>query len=1025
MIQEGTALIQLKEHDTGDAEWLQRVRDRSFLKFFPEKAAQVIQAGEIRRYPRGAKISINDTRLTSICIPLNAKLVLRLSAGRIGDEKVLSSIDAFEALGFREVMEGKNFPFSVETEAQSTFVFFVQRVDLMRIFNDSAEVEQIVRLTSSKAVFDFCTWLYYQHVPLEKIRELLRAPWTQMSFEKFKPIQMKRRSLVFIEDGVVQCLSKDEELHIRCTLQRGHWFGGSAFDDTAALPYSFSILEDASTLALDLDVLRSYLPTEIIKRLVREPNIQSVLQGREEVVEISEVGGSKDSRSLESLGWKNVNPARIHKTTDHAQFASTTIWNLLQFFEFEINEKQILALTSSRQTVNLGACAQILEDLGLMTQIVKLTGADNWKDQSAPLVHYAFGRPLLILKIRGSEVVFLDPENGVMVTQRSQFLRRGTNFFLKVSEPHSKQALKSQFQVLSGKPEIAGRVLLRYFLGLTRPEMRNIFIFRLFQSLAVLFVPSFLLGLINQVVGFKKFDYMSVYYIGLGLFIAFQAIAIFMNTYFSNLVMAKFKTTVQPYFYRLFLNQPNNFVTSIKAGFIQSRLQLIDYAMAGVKAYKIEFIQYALTLALFMCVIGFYSWMAATVLLVFCGGGLGLVSILRKTGGLDEVSTAQQRQEVIDYGLDYINGLEGIKLSRSERWSRDRFEKIFLQLVRGSATYSRSTTTFSQIGTLCFQLGSTLALFVVINEFLSSATAPQNAFALSMYLGYCLSPYSGLMNVIFNYSMAGLYPIPGQMIRSEPKDRFKSLKVISIRGDIRFERVSFRYSDRGPFVLNDVSFSAKEGEVVAIVGRSGSGKTTLARLISRQAEISSGKILLDEIDARLIDPACLHSQIGFVSQTPTLFSGTIAQNISLSDDVLDSEAIINAARAANADSFIEKLPGAYNYRLKEGGRGLSGGEKQQIAMARILYSRPHILVLDEATAHLDPKAERLISDKLMAYHGKQTVFVVVQRISTARRADKVIVMKNGRIAEIGEHNKLLAMNGEYAELYRHQVGVEK
>jgi ATP-binding cassette subfamily B protein len=1023
MIQEGTAFIKLEDIQSDDSDWLEKVRENSFLKFFPQLESSLLQAGEISQYPRGAKICLANSKVSFLSVPLNGKLILKLSAGKIADERLLSGVDVFETLGFREVIEGKPFPFSVETEAQSTFIFSIQRVDLIRIFQKQEDIDFMAKISSSKSVYNFCSWLIEQDVPIESIRQIVQSPWEAISFEKFKPLQMKHKALIFIEDGMVQCEANGEEQDFRSSLGHGDWFGGSSFEDRLQSKYRFSILEETSVTAINFEVLQSHLPNKVMKRVINEPRIQSQFLGKLSQVEEFEAPGEPLATSLQKLGYP-MDDSRLHKNEDPSLFASTTLWNLLQFFDFEINERQIQALTFSKSNMNLGACAQIMEDLGFLTQIIRL-GRGSKYDPSVPLLHYGFGRPLLILQVGSQSVIYFDPVRGLMKTSREYFIKKNSNYFLKVEEPHSKQALQDQLQVLSAKPEVAGRMLLRHFLNLSKPEIRNIFIFRLFQSLAVIMVPSFLLGLINQVVGFKQFDYMPIYYAGLGIFILFQVIAIFMNNYFSNRVMASFKSTVQPYFYRLFLNQPNNFVTSVKAGFIQSRLQLIDYAMMGVKAHRIEFLQYILTLTLFLVIIGYYSWQASLVLLVFCVIGIGVVGYARKNGGLDELNTAQQRQEVLDYGLDFLNGLDSIKLSRSEKWTRDRYEKIFLQLAKGNAHYGKSMNVFSSIGTLIFQIGSTLALFTVINEILTAGTTPGNAFALSLYLSYCLGPYNGILNIFFNYSMTGLYPVPGQMVKGEAKDRFKSLKVISLRGNVRFERVSFRYSDRHPFVINDVSFQAKEGEVIAIVGRSGSGKTTLARLIARQAEISGGKILYDDIDARLIDPAGLQSQIGFVSQTPTLFSGSIAQNISLSEDTLNVNAIIEAASAANADVFIDKLPAKYNYRLKEGGRGLSGGERQQIAMARILYSRPHILVLDEATANMDPKAERIISDKLMSYHGKQTVFVVVQRISTARRADKIIVMKAGRIVEVGEHNKLLAMNGEYAELYRHQVGEGK
>ncbi len=1023
MIQEGTAFVKIEDVRADDSEWLNRIASKTFLKFFPHLKQSILQVGEIIQYPRGAKISLLNTRVTNLSIPLDGRLILKLSAGKITDERVLNGIEPFETIGFREIFEGKIYPFSVETEANITHVFSLQRVDLARIFQDPNDIEMMSRLSSSRALYDFCSWLLLQKVEVAQIRKIILCDWTQQSFEKFRPVQLKQKSILLVESGLVQATLDHEDQNVRSLLGPGEWFGGSSFNDLQKSHIQFSFLADSLVNLLPKTILDECLPISVIQKLQIEPRIQTQLNGKQVFEQVPEIPGDQVEISFTDLGYSNLEGS-IQSTEEPSLFASTTIWNLMQFFDLDINEKQVQALIFSRPSMNLGACAQILEDIGFVTKIVKMPRKRK-ASVKLPLLHYAYGRPVLILRISQKYIIYLDPQLGLMEVEKDVFENKISNYFLSVQEPFSKLALKEQLLTLSQKPEIAGRMLLRYFVDLNKKEIKNIFIFKLFQSFAVILVPSYLLGLINQVLSFKKLDYMPVYYTGLGIFIAFQVVAIFFNNFFTNNVLANFKSNVQPYFYRLFLNQPNNFVTSVRAGFIQSRLGLIDYALTAVKMYRIEYLQNIISLVLFLVVVAFYSWQASVVLLVFSVAGAATVLFARKNGGLDEINTAQQRQEVLDSGFDFLNGLESIKLNRSEKWTRDRFEQNILQLAKGTSTYLKSMNIFNQIGTLIFQLGSTLALFTVIQVIFSNNENPSSAFAVSMYLGYCLGPYTGILNVFFNYNLTGLYPVPGQMIRGEPRDRYKSLKVISLKGDLRFERVSFRYSDRHPFVINDVSFHAKEGEVVAIVGRSGSGKTTLARLISRQAEISGGKIYYDDIDSRLIDGPSLAAQIGFVSQTPTLFSGSIAQNISLSEDTLNIHSIVESARAANADLFIEKLPGKYNYRLKEGGRGLSGGEKQQIAMARILYSRPHILILDEATANMDPKAERIISDKLLDFHGKQTVFVVVQKISTARRADKIIVMKAGRIVEVGEHNKLLAMNGEYAELYRHQVGEGK
>ncbi len=257
------------------------------------------------------------------------------------------------------------------------------------------------------------------------------------------------------------------------------------------------------------------------------------------------------------------------------------------------------------------------------------------------------------------------------------------------------------------------------------------------------------------------------------------------------------------------------------------------------------------------------------------------------------------------------------------------------------------------------------------------------------------------------------------------REKENPVELKRFENKISFDHVAFSY-DGNRKILDDVTFDIRKGTMVAVVGETGSGKTTIANLIARFYDVTDGQITIDGVDVRDFDVKSLRRHIGIVTQDPTLFNDTIANNISYGCQGVTRDEIIEAAKQANAHQFIVdgRHPEGYDTEVGEKGFKLSGGEKQRVAIARAILKNPPILILDEATSALDTVTERLVQDALNKVMTNRTVFAIAHRLSTIRNADLIIVLKHGHIVESGNHEELLKLGGSYEKLYETQFGKE-
>lgn len=383
----------------------------------------------------------------------------------------------------------------------------------------------------------------------------------------------------------------------------------------------------------------------------------------------------------------------------------------------------------------------------------------------------------------------------------------------------------------------------------------------------------------------------------------------------------------------------------------------------------------------------------------------------------------QQSADMTAHVQDVLGGIREVMGFNRQGHERARFERVSAEYrtsaLRANELWALYGPGMALIGTI----GTILILWYGAGEVMRGALSLGELVMFLNYLGLFYAPINQLnsVNNMLQQSLAASARLVEVLdARPDVGDGPDVIRAPArVSGAIEFADISFRYrQDRA--TVTRVSLSVRAGEHVALVGPSGAGKSTLVKLLLRYYDVEAGEIRLDGIDTRRLPLEFLRNQIGLVQQEPFLFNGTIRDNLAYGDPTKPWSAVEAAARAAQADVFIQRLPEGYDTAIGERGVRLSVGQKQRLAMARVLLKDPPIVVFDEATSNLDPETERQVHEALRTLMAGRTTLVIAHRLSTLQDMDRIVVIDAGQVAEVGTHQALIALGGIYAGLYRSQ-----
>ncbi len=510
----------------------------------------------------------------------------------------------------------------------------------------------------------------------------------------------------------------------------------------------------------------------------------------------------------------------------------------------------------------------------------------------------------------------------------------------------------------------------------------------------------------------------------LGLF-TLQAASNFAQTYLLSSTGERVVARLRQDLFEHLLTLSPGFFAERRTGELVSRLSADIGTIQGLVSYQIsEFARQTLYLVggiALLTVTNPHLTLTAVVVVPFVAGSAVFFGRrLRRisTGVQDKVAEATAVAE------EAFSQIRTVQSFVQEAWEAARYGRRMAEVVQVAIQRAVVRGVFFAVITFATFGGMVVVLWEGGRLVLGGALTAGTLVQFLLYTVFIAAAVTALTSLFSSYQeTVGAARRVFELLQTPPTIADPPAPVplpIPVRGHVAVERVSFRYQPDLPLALDDVSLTIAPGEVVALVGPSGAGKTTLASLLPRFWDVTAGRITLDGVDVRAVRLAELRRAIGTVPQEPALFSGTVLENIAYGRPDAGPAAVEAAARAAHAHEFIERLAQGYATLVGERGVKLSGGQRQRIAIARALLKDPRVLILDEATSSVDAESERLIEEALERLLEGRSTLIIAHRLSTVRRANRLVVLDRGRAVEEGTHDALLARGGLYARLYQRQ-----
>ena len=676
-------------------------------------------------------------------------------------------------------------------------------------------------------------------------------------------------------------------------------------------------------------------------------------------------------------------------------------------------EKVLQSSLRLGQTPNIQLCGQLGASLGLHVVSAKVPASMGTRLQTPAMLQWDGGFSLAIAS-NSTGLTLASPRHGRLQLPAQE---------LEQSFPEGIELLLMERAVNTPEqrfgPEWFWPALKRY-RGVLLQVLLASFVVQLFG----LANPLLIQVIIDKVITQRSLDTLQVLGIGLVVVTLLEGVLGSLRTFLfaetTNRIDQRLGAEVIDHLLRL----PLGYFDRRPVGELGSRIAELEKIRNFLTGTALTTVLDAAFSVIYIIVMALYSWVLTLVALAVLPIQVGLTVIGAPLFRRQYRAAAEDNAKTQSHLVEVLTGIQTVKAQNVEMVSRWKWQERYNQYIARTFEKTVTGTALQETSQVLQKLSQLLVLWVGAALVLQGELTLGQLIAFRIISGYVTQPLLRLSSIWQNIqelrvSFERLADVIDTPLESNTDDQAK-IPLPAIAGHVRFEGVSFAFQPNQAAILKNIDLDIPAGDFVGIVGQSGSGKSTLMKLLPRLYSPNSGRVTIDGYDIDKVELYSLRRQIGIVPQDPLLFSGTVAENIALTQPDADSEAIVRAAKLACAHDFIMELPLGYSTPVGERGGTLSGGQRQRVAIARTLLSNPKLLVMDEATSALDYETERQLCNNLLDSLQDCTVFFITHRLPTIRRANRVMMMHQGSIVETGNHESLMALRGRYYALYRQQ-----